>query len=136
MSGPGLQIKQVSRGAAFGDYDNDGDIDIIVANSNQPPSLLKNEGGNQKNWLMFKTIGTKSNRNGIGARIKVISGQCSQIREVKSGASYLSQSDLRVHFGLDTATKADVVEIRWPSGLVETFTDVKANQLLVVTEGH
>jgi len=134
-SGPGLQIKQVSRGAAFGDYDNDGDIDILVVNSNQSPSLLKNEGGNQKNWLMFKTIGTTSNRDGIGARITVKSGQRSQIREVKSGGSYLSQSDMRVHFGLDTATKADVVEIRWPSGLVETFKDVKANQFLVVTEG-
>jgi len=134
-SGPALKIKQVSRGAAFGDYDNDGDIDILVVNSNQPPSLLKNEGGNQKNWLMFETIGTTSNRDGIGARITVKSGQRSQIREVKSGGSYLSQSDMRVHFGLDTATKADIVEIRWPSGLVETFKDVKANQFLVVTEG-
>ncbi len=131
----GLQLKQISRGTAFGDYDNDGDIDILVVNSNQPPSLLKNEGGNQKNWLMFKTIGTTSNRDGIGARITVISGQLSQIREVKSGSSYLSQNDMRVHFGLDTATKADVVKIRWPSGLVETFKDVKANQVLVVIEG-
>jgi len=135
-SGPGLQIKQVSRGAAFGDVDNDGDIDILVVNSNQPPSLLMNEGGNQKNWLMFKAIGTTSNRDGIGVRITVISGQLRQIREVKSGESYLSQNDMRVHFGLDTATKADVVEIRWPSGLVETFKDVQANQLLIVTEGR
>ena len=135
-SGPGLQIKQVSRGVAFGDYDSDGDIDILVVNSNQPPSLLNNEGGNKKNWLMFKTIGTTSNRDGIGARITVISGQHSQIREVKSGGSYLSQNDMRVHFGLDTATKVDIVEIRWPSGLVETFKDVKANQLFIVTEGE
>ena len=135
-SGPGLQIKQMSRGAAFGDYDNDGDIDILIANSNQPPSLLQNEGGNQKNWLMFRTIGTASNGNGIGTRIKITSRQNSQIREVKSGGSYLSQSDMRVHFGLDTATKADVVEIRWLSGLVEIFKDVKANQFLVAKEGE
>ena len=135
-AGPGLQIKQVSRGTAFGDIDNDGDIDILVANSNQPPSLLMNKGGNQKNWLMFKTIGIISNRDGIGTRITVISGQLRQIREVKSGESYLSQNDMRVHFGLGISTKADVVEIRWPSGLVETFKDVKANQLLVVTEGR
>ena len=134
-SGPGLQIKQVSRGTAFGDYDNDGDIDILVVNSNQPPSLLENVGGNQNNWLMFRTIGTSCNRDGIGARMAVTSGQLRQIREVKSGSSYLSQNDLRLHFGLGTAAQADVVEIRWPNGRVETFKDVKANQVLVVKEG-
>lgn len=84
---------------------------------------------------MFRTIGTSCNRDGIGARMAVTSGQLRQIREVKSGSSYLSQNDLRLHFGLGTAAQADVVEIRWPNGRVETFKDVKANQVLVVKEG-
>jgi hypothetical protein len=134
-TGPGMLLKKVSRGVAFGDYDNDGDIDIFINNSNQTADLLRNDGGNQNNWLMIKTIGVKSNRDGIGTRIKVISGSLSQIKEVKSGSGYLSQSDLRVLFGLGAHTKADLVELRWPSGLVERIQDVKAKQILTVTEG-
>jgi hypothetical protein len=133
-SGPGLLIKRVGRGAAFGDYDNDGDTDIFIVNNNQTATLLRNDGGNRNHWLMVKTVGTKSNRDGIGARIKVVVGALTQIAEVRSGSSYLSQNDLRPLFGLGSHTKVDQVEVRWPSGIVETFKDVAANQLLILTE--
>jgi len=134
--GEGLRLKKVSRGAAFGDYDNDGDIDILITNSNQTPDLLRNDSVNQNHWLVFSTVGVKSNRDGIGARVKITAGGISQIREVKSGGSYLCQSDMRVYFGLGEAEKADLVEIRWPSGLVECFKEVKANQFLRAKEGE
>jgi hypothetical protein len=135
--GPGLRLKKVSRGAAFGDYDNDGDIDILITNSNQTPDLLENTGLKDKNhWLVLETVGTKSNRDGIGARVKVTVNGMEQIREVKSGASYLCQSDMRLHFGLGDADRADEVTIRWPSGLVERFKDVKADQFLRAKEGE
>ena len=137
--GPGLRLKKVSRGAAFGDYDNDGDIDILITNSNQTPDLLENTGLKDKNpnhWLVLETVGTKSNRDGIGARVKVTVNGTEQIREVKSGSSYLCQSDMRVHFGLGDADLADEVIIRWPSGLVERFKDVKADQFLRAKEGE
>ena len=134
--GPALRLKKVSRGAAFGDYDNDGDIDILITNSNQTPDLLRNDSINPNHWLIIETIGTQSNRDGIGARVKVTAGGMSQIREVKSGSSYLSQSDMRLHFGLGAAQKAVLVEIRWPSGVVDRFSDVKPNQFLQVTEGE
>ena len=133
--GAGLHLKKVSRGAAFGDYDNDGDLDILITNSNQTPDLLRNDSVNSNHWLILETIGTQSNRDGIGARVKVIAGGISQIREVKSGSSYLCQSDMRLHFGLGEASQADLVEIRWPSGLVERFEGVKANQILKAKEG-
>jgi hypothetical protein len=134
--GEGLLLKKVSRGAAFGDYDNDGDIDILITNSNQTPDLLRNDSVNQNHWLVFSTVGVKSNRDGIGARVKVIAGGISQIREVKSGGSYLCQNDMRLHFGLGEAKKADLVEIRWPGGLVERFENVNANQFLMAKEGE
>jgi len=134
--GEGLLLKKVSRGAAFGDYDNDGDLDILITNSNQTPDLLRNDSANQNHWLVFSTIGAKSNRDGIGARVKMIAGGISQIREVKSGGSYLCHDDVRLHFGLGKAEQADLVEIRWPSGLVERFEDVKANQFLMAKEGE
>lgn len=139
--GPGLHLKKVSRGAAFGDYDNDGDIDVLITNSNQPPDLLKNAGlsnksANPNHWLVLETVGTKSNRDGIGARVTVTVNETEQIREVKSGSSYLCQSDMRLHFGLGDADRADEVTIRWPSGWVERFKDVRADQFLRVTEGE
>ena len=133
--GKGLLLKKVSRGVAFGDYDNDGDIDILITNSNQTPDLFRNDSVNQNYWLVFSTIGTKSNKDGIGARVKVIAGGISQIREVKSGGSYLCHDDMRLHFGLGKSEQADLVEIRWPSGLVERFEGVKANQFLSAKEG-
>jgi hypothetical protein len=134
--GEGLLLKKVSRGVAFGDYDNDGDIDILVTNSHQTPDLLRNDTTNQNHWLIFETIGSRSNRDGIGTRIKVVANGMSQIREVKSGGSYPSHSDMRLHFGLGQAVLADLVEIRWPSGLVERFEGVKANQFLIAKEGE
>jgi hypothetical protein len=128
--------RKVGRGAAFGDYDNDGDIDIFINNSNQTPNLLRNDGGNRNHWLMIQTVGTKSNRDGIGTRIQVTVGALSQIKEVRSGSSYLSQNDLRALFGLGGNSKVDRIELRWPSGMTETFFDVKADQLLIITEGQ
>jgi hypothetical protein len=134
-AGSGIMAENVGRGCAFGDLDNDGNIDIVVNNLDAGPSLLRNEGGNRNNWLMVKCIGTRSNRSAIGARVKVHAGGHAQIDEVMSGSSYYSQNDFRLHFGLGTASKADRVEVLWPSTLREVFTDVPANHLIVVQEG-
>jgi len=135
-SGEGLKIKKVSRGASFGDYDADGDLDIFVLNINDRPTLLRNDGGNENNWLMVKTIGTKSNRDGIGARIEVHSGELTQSAEIRSGASYLSHNDLRAHFGLGQREAIDLLVVRWPSGLEERFENLSANRLVVLQEGE
>ena len=136
QSGDGLRLNKVSRGAAFGDFDNDGDLDILITNSNDTPDLLRNESPNSNHWLMLEMVGTQSNRDGIGARVQVITDTISQIREVKSGSSYLSQSDMRLHLGLGEASVAKLIEIRWPSGLIERFEDVKADQVLRAVEGN
>ena len=128
--------KKVSRGAAFGDYDNDGDIDIFLNNSNQPATLLRNESGNSNHWLTVQPIGTRSNTSGIGTKIVVKAGNLSLSKEVRSGASYLSQSDLRVHFGLGENAGVDTLEIHWQSGLIERFANLKSNQILRVKEGQ
>ena len=136
QSGSGFSPVKVSRGAVLGDYDNDGDIDILITNSNQTVDLLRNEGGNRNHWLMIKTIGTKSNRDGIGARITVTVGNQSFIDEVRSGSGYIGQDDMRVMFGLGKNKKVDTIHIRWPSGIEDVIRDVEANQLLIVTEGQ
>ena len=136
QSGSGFAVEKVSRGAAVGDYDEDGDLDILILNVDDTPTLLRNDGGNRKNWLKVSTIGTKSNRDGIGARIKVVTGARVQMREIATGTSFLSQSDLRAHFGIGEAERIDRMEIRWPSGAVQEFADLKANQWLVVAEGE
>ncbi len=128
--------KMVSRGAAFGDYDNDGDIDIFLNNSNQPATLLRNDGGNRNHWLTIQPIGTQSNASGIGTKIILKAGDLSLYKEVRSGASYLSQSDLRVHFGLGKRTEIDTLEIHWQSGHIEQFSNLKSNQILRIKEGH
>jgi hypothetical protein len=134
-NGSALLAERVSRGAAFGDVDNDGDVDVIINDLDGPPLLLRNDGGNHNHSILIRTVGTKSNRDGIGARIKVIAGDLVQMDEVRSGGSYLSHNDLRVHFGLGQAEKVDVVEIRWPSGQVDRLKDVPANQIIEVKEG-
>ena len=133
-SGDYFSIKRVGRGAAFGAYDNDGDTDIFVVNLNQEGVLLRNEGGNRHNWLMIKTVGFKSNRDGVGARVEVVTPSHTQIKEVQAGSSYLSGHDLRLLFGLGTETKADAIKITWPSGAEQTLKDVDTNQLLIITE--
>jgi len=124
-----------ARGCAFGDYDNDGDIDILINNVNALPELLRNESSAPHNWIKIRTVGVKSNRDGIGARIKAVTEDGSQIDEVRSGGSYYSQNDLRVHFGVGKSQKIKSIEIRWPSGQVDTLTDVAVNQTLYVKEG-
>ena len=124
----------VGRGSATADYDNDGDLDICVSNNNQKPMLLRNDGGNGNNWLSIKTVGSRSNRDGIGARITVTSGDLVQVEEVRSGSSYLSQNDLRVHFGLGSRTQVETIQVRWPSGIVQTLQGIDVNQYLVVEE--
>jgi hypothetical protein len=134
--GPGITEHFSSRGAAFGDYDNDGDIDILVLNLSDPPSLLRNDGGNSKNWIKIKLVGTQCNRTAIGARVRVVTGKHAQMDEVHSGSSVMSQCDLRLHFGLGQAAVADVIEVKWPTTQkVERFTQVKANQILTIREG-
>ena len=137
FAGPGLKIQKVSRGACYGDYDNDGDVDILILNLNDAPTLLRNEGGNRNNWLMIKTIGTRGNRDGVGAKIKVVAGELVQYREVTAcGSSFLSQNDMRVHFGLGKRGRVDLIEIKWLSGEIQRFKNIPANQLLVVKEGE
>ncbi|MDE0484062.1 MAG: CRTAC1 family protein [Candidatus Poribacteria bacterium] len=125
---------KVSRGAAFGDIDNDGDIDIIVANLKDTPTVLRNEGGNNGNWLSIKLVGTHCARDAIGARVTVVAGKLTQMREVKSGSGYLSQNDMRLHFGLGDVKQVDSVTVRWICGHVETIKDIDANQVFVIKE--
>jgi hypothetical protein len=134
--GPGISEHFSSRGAAFGDYDNDGDIDALILNMSDLPSLLRNDGGNAKNWIKIKLIGTQCNRTAIGARVRVVTGSHAQMDEVHSGTSVMSQSDLRLHFGLGKAPIVDLIEVKWPTTQkVERFTKVKANQILTIREG-
>ncbi len=140
-AGSGISEPVAARGCAFGDFDNDGDIDVVVNTVNDYPQLLRCDSRLDNNWIKVRTIGTKSNRSGIGARIKCIvhlPGETKphqQIDEVRSGGSYISQSDLRVHFGLGKAEKVDVLEIHWPSGQIDTVKNIKPNQLIFVKEG-
>lgn len=126
--------QSVSRGAIFGDYDNDGDCDIVTTQVNQPAQLLRNEDGNQKNWLRVKLAGVISNRGGIGARVTLTAGTRFWVQEVRAGSSIMCSNDPRCHFGLGDNAIVDRLEIHWPSGIVQILENVTANQEIVVTE--
>jgi hypothetical protein len=134
VGGP-LVEPTASRGCAFGDFDNDGDVDVVINPVNDFPVLLRTDSATNNNWISIKLIGVKSNRDGVGARIRVVTDGKTQIDEVRSGGSYYSQNDLRVHFGLGKATKAQTIEARWPSGVVDTLNDVAAGQVVFIKEG-
>jgi hypothetical protein len=136
QSGPAFAVDQVGRGLAAGDIDNDGDLDLLVTNNGGPAALLRNDGGNRGHALLIKLIGAASNRNAIGARLRVMAGSRTQLREVTSGSSYLAQNDLRVHVGLGDRTFAERIEIRWPSGRTEVLQNVPSDQVVTVREGQ
>ena len=133
--GAALSVPRVSRGAAFGDLDNDGDIDIVVGDLDGAPMILRNDGGNRNNWITLELIGARGARPALGARVKVVAGGLVQVDEVRSGGSYLSQNDFRLHFGLGKAERVDRVEIRWPSGKTETLQNLAARSFYSVKEG-
>lgn len=134
QAGPGIAAPHASRGCAFGDFDNDGDIDVLVMNLNEPPSLLRNDVTGNNHWIKVKLIGTKSNRSAIGARVTAHYGGKIQAQEVLSQASFYSANDLRLHFGLGDASTAHL-DVRWPNGSVEHIKDVAAGHLVTIREG-
>jgi hypothetical protein len=133
VAGPALNAAHCSRGCAFGDFDNDGDIDVLIVNLNEPPSLLRNDVSGANHWLKLKLAGTHSNRSAIGARVTARYGGKVQVQEVLSQSSFYSANDLRLHFGLGAASTADI-EIRWPDGNRQVLEKVKADQILVLKE--
>jgi enediyne biosynthesis protein E4 len=136
FAGPGFQTPYVGRGVAFADFDNDGFVELVVGNNGDPPLLLHNMGGNGNHFINLKLVGRKSNRDAIGARIRVVTGGLAQIREVQGGGSYLSQSDLRANFGLGKETHVESVEVKWPSGQKQIFNDLEADRFYLVDEGR
>jgi hypothetical protein len=134
-AGPGIAALHSSRGAAAGDFDNDGNLDLLVMNMNERPSLLRNTSTSANNWLKVKLVGTKSNRSAIGAVVKAFTGPEQQTAVLLSQSGYYSHGDSRLHFGLGKAGAADRIEVVWPSGLVEEFDSAKANQTVTLKEG-
>lgn len=133
--GEALKRLHVGRGLAVGDFDNDGDSDLLLINSGEPPVLLRNDGGNRNHWLGIKLIGTKSNRDGIGAKVTVTAGALRRTKQLMGGTSYCSASDLRLLFGLGTNPKVNEVKVKWPSGQVSSLKNVSINQYITIKEG-
>ena len=135
LAGPGIAEPHSSRGCAFGDFDNDGDVDVLIVNLSEPPSLLRNDVSSSNHWLKIKLVGAHSNRSGIGARVTVKTGATTQTQELLSQSSFLSCNDSRLHFGLGPATKAEV-RVRWPDGEWQSIGSVPINQLVTIKEGQ
>jgi hypothetical protein len=133
--GPPVTTPQAGRGAAFGDIDNDGDVDIVVNNVHEAPNVYRLDQVAVTSWTQLKLVGTRSNRNAIGARVRIVAGGAALVREVRGGGSYYSQNDLRVHAGLGEATRIDRVEVRWPNGGEEIFRDVPVRRMVTLIEG-
>ena len=136
QAGQALLVPRVSRGLAAGDLFNDGNVDIVVEDLAGEPMILKNSGVPGQHWVSFELQGTKSNRLAIGARLKIVAGGITQTEEIHSGGSYISQNDLRVHFGLGSTSRIESLEIRWPSGKVETIKNLDADKFYSVLEGQ
>jgi hypothetical protein len=133
-AGPGILERHSARGAAFGDYDNDGLIEVLINNQNEPPSLLKQSTRPSNHWILLKLAGTRSNRSALGAKVRLTAGGRTQFAEVRSGGSYLSQSDLRLHFGLAAARSAERIEIDWPSGTRQVLRNIAGDRVVAVEE--
>ena len=133
--GPPATTPKAGRGAAFGDFNNDGQIDVAIANVNDRPDLFRLTGDPRHHWITLRLVGVASNRDAIGARVRCVTGERQQWQEVRGGGSYLSQNDFRVHFGLDTATRVDRIEVRWPNGLEESWDGFDADRFHTLKEG-
>jgi hypothetical protein len=133
--GPDFSRPIAGRGLATADFDNDGDIDVVINNRGDYPSLLRNDGGNANHWLEVLLIGTKSNRDGVGASLKITAGDFVHVEQSKGGMSYMSASDPRILFGLGKHTKIDSLEITWPSGQIDRLKDVTVDKIIAVKEG-
>lgn len=131
-----FRLPRVSRGAAVGDFDNDGDLDVLVSNNGQPPQLFRNDGGNANHWLEILLIGTKSNRDGVGSRVKVTAGDLTSYAQRKGGMSYQSAQDPRLHFGLGGRRSIDAIEVKWPSGNVTKLSNLASDQIVTIKEGE
>ena len=134
-AGPGITTTTSARGLAIGDLWNDGQLSAVISNMNAHPSLLVNQQKSKNHWIAFRTIGTQSNRDGIGARVTLSASGRTHVDEVRSGSSYSSSSDMRVHFGLGQTDKIEFVEVRWPSGLQERFTGLTIDSIHELKEG-
>jgi enediyne biosynthesis protein E4 len=132
--GPDLAAPRVSRAAAFADYDNDGDMDVLITNNGDRPQLLRNDGGNQNHWLEVRLVGTRSNRDGVGAKVKIVANDIVQTDEAKGGMSYQAAHDPRLHFGVGKASRVTMLQVYWPSGAVTKLTDVPADRCVAIKE--
>jgi hypothetical protein len=135
QAGDALMVPRVSRGAAFGDIYNDGNIDVVVENLDGKPTILRNDGGNHNNWITVSLVGKGRNRDALGAKVKVVAGDLVQWDEKRGGGSYLSSSDPRLHFGLEKRTRVDRIEVQWPDGALDTPRDLPVNGFITVVEG-